>query len=187
MQFNQSLSGGELGITVVELVAVMVIIGILTVIAAPSVDLGRYRAESAMQEVGSLLLGAQRKAVTRQHDIAVMFDVNAEMITIHDDADNDGVIDPDERLRNHPLEAVEFGRGSAPALGFGGGAVTFSQQRNNLPAVVFHRDGSASEWGGVYLVATTSRRQTIRAVEVERSTGRASWYRYLASGWERNF
>ena len=182
-----NLIKSERGITVVELVAVMVIIGILTAIAAPTVDLGRYRAESAMQGVGSLLLGAQRRAMTRQYDIVVMFDEAQEMITIHDDSNNNGQIDGGERLRNYPLEEVDFGRGSAPALGFGGGAVTFTEQRDNKPAVIFHRNGSASEWGGLYLMATSRNRQSIRAIEIERSTGRASWYRFAASGWERNF
>ena len=187
MQFLNRVAASRAGITVVELVAVLMIIGILTVIAAPTIDLGRYRAESAMQGIGSLLLGAQRRAMTRQHDVVVMFDQAEAMITIHDDSNNNGQIEGGERLRNHPLEQVEFGRGGAPALSFGSGAVTFTGQRDNKPAVIFHRNGSASEWGGLYLTAVTRNRSTVRAIEIERSTGRASWYRFGAGGWERNF
>ena len=136
-------------------------------------------------------LAAQQQAVTRQHDFVVGFDAPNGSIRVHQDANNDGKIDAGERVRNWPLgDNVVFGRGGAPAFAIGQPAVTFTQVREGLPSVIFHRSGSASEYGGFYL---TSRRSALgglsrdaRAIEVERATGRATWYRYV-NQWSKDF
>jgi hypothetical protein len=61
-----------------------------------------------------------------------------------------------------------------------------------MPAVVFHRDGSASEAGGFYLTSTRAATsgahvEDTRAIELERATGRASWYKYGPPLWRRAF
>jgi hypothetical protein len=54
---------------------------------------------------------------------------------------------------------------------------------------VFHRTGSASEAKGVYITSQrTGHPEDTRALEVERSTGRVSWYRFQPpSSWKRGF
>jgi hypothetical protein len=70
----------------------------------------------------------------------------------------------------------------------GGNPINFTKQVGGMPAVVFHRDGSASEFGGFYLTfATGNRAKDTRAVEIERATGRAVWYRYSPPSWRRIF
>lgn len=180
------------GVTLIELLTVVVIIGILASIAMPRIDITRYRVNSAMQTAGLTLLAAQRTAVTRQHDVVVGFDVATASIRVHDDANNDGTVDPGERVRSRPLgDNVVFGLAGAPAWAIGANAVTFGQSRAGLPAVTFHRNGSASEYGGVYI---TSRRAAssglateTRLLEVERATGRTTWYRYAGGAWARGF
>jgi prepilin-type N-terminal cleavage/methylation domain-containing protein len=181
------------GVTLIELVIVVVIIGIVTSIALPRIDLARIRVDAAMQSTGTTLLAAQRLAVTRGHDVVVMFDVANAALRVHQDADNDGAVGANELARAYPLgDQVVFGLGGAAAHPIGGNAVNFVQTRNGLPAVTFHRSGSASEFGGVYL---TSRRATLaagrsgdtRALQIERSTGRTSWFRYNGSAWTQGF
>jgi prepilin-type N-terminal cleavage/methylation domain-containing protein len=181
------------GVTLIELVIVVVIIGIVTSIALPRIDLARIRVDAAMQSTGTTLLAAQRLAVTRGHDVVVMFDVANAALRVHQDADNDGAIGANELARAYPLgEQVVFGLGGAPAHPLGGNVINFGQTRNGLLAVTFHRSGSASEFGGVYL---TSRRATLvagrsgdtRALQIERSTGRTSWFRYNGSAWTQGF
>ncbi|MDH4045124.1 MAG: prepilin-type N-terminal cleavage/methylation domain-containing protein [Gemmatimonadota bacterium] len=182
---------GTRGVSLVELLTVVVIIGVMVAIALPRIDVSRYRVNSAMQTAGLLLISAQQQAVTRQHDFVVGFDAPNGSIRVHQDANNDGKIDAGERVRNWPLgDNVVFGRGGAPAFAIGQPAVTFTQVREGLPSVIFHRSGSASEYGGFYL---TSRRSALgglsrdaRAIEVERATGRATWYRYV-NQWSKDF
>ena len=180
------------GFTLIELMLTLVIVGIVAAFALPRVDIQRYRNEAAARTVGTSLLAAQLQAVSRQHDVVVAFDAAGNALRVHDDADNDGQVDGDEHVRVVPIgEAMVFGRGGASAAGVGPGPVTFTHQAGGLPAVTFHRSGSASETGGVYL---TSRREArsgghpdeSRLVMVERSTGRTTWFRFLNGSWTRS-
>jgi prepilin-type N-terminal cleavage/methylation domain-containing protein len=181
------------GFTLIEMLIVLVIIGLVVGLAAPKIDVTKFRVESAMQGVGTMLLAVERQAITQQHDVIVMFDVPNNLLRIHDDANNNGIVDPGERVRGMPLgEGIIFGRAGVTPRPMGMGAVNFTKVVAGLPAVVFHRDGSASEAGGFYL--TSNRAATggthlddTRAVELERATGRASWFKYGAGGWLRAF
>lgn len=181
------------GFTLIEIIIVLTILGLLTLIAIPNIDLGRYQANSAMQGIGATLLAAQRRAVTRQHDIIVTFNAATNSMSVHEDANNDGNVDATERNISFPMgEHVVFGKGGAPNHSIGAGPITFTKVVRGLPAVTFHRNGSASESGGFYL--TTQRAINAggiptdgRVIEIERSTGRASWFRYVNGAWERGF
>ena len=181
------------GFTLTELLIVLAIIGIVVAISAPKIDFIKFRLESDMQGVGMTLLAAERQAITQQHDVTLLFDVTQGVIRIHDDKNNNRVVDAGERVRGVALgEGVVFGRASAPARPMGPGPVVFTKKVGGFPALVFHRDGSASEAGGFYLTSTRAIRsgrheEDTRAIEIERATGRASWYRYGAPAWRRAF
>jgi prepilin-type N-terminal cleavage/methylation domain-containing protein len=179
--------------TLIEMVIVLTVLGLLAVIAVPRIDLGRFQANSAMQGTGSTILMAQRMAVTKQHDVIVLFDVNSQALLVHEDANNDGAVDAAERERRYPLgDKVLFGRGGAPLHSIGANDIMFTKVVRGMPAVTFRRNGSASEAGGFYM---TTRRAVNsggiatdgRVIEIERATGRASWYRYVNSEWKRGF
>lgn len=181
------------GFTMIEVIMVMVIIGLLAGFALPRIDIQRYRVESAMQGIGTTMLAAQRLAVTKQYDVVVMLDVANQSLRILEDANNDGIITTGERARGIPLgDQVVFGRGAAPVRSMGPGPIEFTKLVNGLPAVTFHRSGSASEEGGFYLTSkwaatTGARASDTRAIEIERATGRASWFRYTPPTWTRGF
>lgn len=181
------------GFSLIEMIIVMVVIGLLVGIAAPRIDVVKYRLEAGMQGVGMTLLSAERQAITQQHDVVLTFDVPGGVIHIFDDNNNNGIRDAGERERGLTLaEGVVFGRAAAPARPMGAGPVTFTKTINGLPALVFHRDGSASEAGGFYLtstraVASGQHLEDTRSVEVERATGRATWYRYGPPAWRQAF
>lgn len=182
------------GFALVELLIVLVIIGLVATFAAPRIDITRFRVNSAVQALGTTILTAQRQAVTRQHDVIVLFDTAAKLLRIHEDRNNNGAEDTGEHVRPVSLgEEIVFGRGPAPAMSpLGTGAVSIAKVIGGEPALVFHRDGSASEVGGFYVTSLRAQRDSIRpqdarAVTVERATGRASWFRYTGTAWVKLF
>lgn len=181
------------GFTLLELLVALTVLAIVMGIAMPRIDVDESRMNAATQSVGSTLLMAQRLAVTLQHDVVLAFDDGNGVIRVHEDANNNGVIDEGERVTHVELgEGVLFGLGNASPRPMGADAIVLKGEQGGLPALTFHRDGSASEEGGFYI---TSRRaqvvggypQDTRAVEVERATGRPSWYRAGINEWHRGF
>ncbi len=177
-----------------ELLIVLVMIGLMIAIAAPNINFGRYRVETAMQSLGTLLLAAQRSSVTAQHDVVVYLDTNNDLLRVHRDLNNNGAEDVGEIVRNYPLgDNVKFGMGSATAMpGWSGAQTTFANLRNGIPYITFHRNGSTSEAGGFYLTSANPGRNntensSTRALQLDRATGRTSWFRYTAAGWQRGF
>ncbi|MBA3854185.1 type II secretion system protein [Pseudogemmatithrix spongiicola] len=183
--------GARPAFTLIELVMVMVMIGLMVAISAPRIDIMGYRANTAIQVVGTTVLAAQRQALTQQHNVIVRFDTANRRLRVHQDRDNDGAVDPGEQLRAVPLgESIVFGLGSAPARGSLTTAITFTLTSNGDPAVTFHRDGSASEAGGFYMTTTRAiaggdKPEHSRLVVVERATGRSASYRYLGGEWRK--
>jgi hypothetical protein len=176
-----------------ELLTVMTIVGLTSAIVVPKLDLPHYAIDSAMRAIGTTLMAVQRDAVAAQHDVIVKFDSAGRALTIHYDKDNDGTVDSGERTRRNGLaDGVTFGRPSAvTARSFGANAINFETQ-GGVPAVTFHRSGSASESGGFYLTSIRATRpganrpDDTRAIEFERATGRAEWFRYRGT-WQRGF
>ena len=102
------------GFTLVELVVVVVMAAIVAGIAVPVVNIARYRTDSSVLELFSTLQASQRMAVLRGHTITVALDLDGNRYRIHNDENNDGVIDAGENIRWVPLgEGVTFGRGGA--------------------------------------------------------------------------
>jgi prepilin-type N-terminal cleavage/methylation domain-containing protein len=177
------------GYSLIEMLVVVVIMGMMASIALPKTGVATYKANSGAQVVASTLIYAQRQAISRQSDIRVAFDVANSELRIHEDANNDNVIDLAERVTVRALpEGIIFGRGTASARNMGAAVVNFTRTQGGLPIVIFRRDGSASENGGVYVTTTSGlsvgRTADVRAVEVSRATGRAGWYSFATGAWK---
>ena len=122
------------GFTLIEMLIVMVILGLVVAFAAPKIDMTKFRVESSMQGIGMTMLAAERQAITQQHDVILLFDVPNNVIRIHDDANNNGVMDAGERVRGVPLgDGIVFGRATAPARPMGAGPVTFTKVLQWVP------------------------------------------------------
>ncbi len=180
------------GFTLAEVLITIVIIGIAAAFALPKLNWSAYRVNGAARAVTGLLGRAQRLAVTEQNNVNVLFDVANNALKIHEDANNDNVIQTTERVREYPLgEGIIFGNGSAPARVYTPMPISFTHTQNGVLEIIFRRDGSASENGGFYITTTTSqtstRPQDARSIEVTRATGRADWYQYTGSTWVQKF
>jgi prepilin-type N-terminal cleavage/methylation domain-containing protein len=182
------------GFSLVELMLVMVIMGILGAIALPRVDVAQFQVNSAVQAISTTMVAAQREAITKQHDIILTFDAANRQVRLVWDANSDGAVGANERTRVVTLDdRVVFGRGGASARAFGSQPIDFDDVIDGLPALTFHRNGSASGVGGFYLTSRGAEagdpalKKHTRAVEIIRATGRTEWFRYNGSQWLRGF
>jgi len=175
------------GFTLVEVVFVMAILLILTSFIAPMFSLARWRADNAVQILATSLGSAQRLAVLRQHDVIVHFDTDARALRVHRDADNDGSVLAGEDVRQVDLpEHVGFGQGGAPDIPDALGDFDLIEGVAS-PGVTFHRSGSASRSGVLYLSPDRGGNEdptSVRAITIERATGVVRCFSYRTGSWE---
>jgi prepilin-type N-terminal cleavage/methylation domain-containing protein len=181
------------GFSLIELMMVIVLMGLVLGIALPRVNIEGARVNATIRSLTAAVSVAQRLAVTEQHNVIVAFDSASGRIRVHSDDNNNGVMDATERVTSTPLgEGVVFGRGAVPALTFttgstGGQTFNFTRTSTGYPAVIFRRDGSASENGGFYLTtvkgSASGNPRWSRAAEIIRSSGRVLWYSYASGTW----
>jgi prepilin-type N-terminal cleavage/methylation domain-containing protein len=183
------------GFTLIELMIVITMISILLGIAVWKVDVARYQINGDQQVVGTAFISAQRQAIAKQYNVIVIFDDVGNTLRIVGDANNNGQLDAGEPVRSIYLgDRVRYGIGSASPLAWGASPISFTQTEGStgLPAVTFYRNGSASESRGIYLASTRALvdptfAKDVRAIHVERATGRAEWWHYDGSTWIRGF
>lgn len=179
------------GFTLIEVLVVLVLIGVLTAVAAPGLDRFDFQIKAASQELVTRIAAAKHMSVLKQHDVVLGFDAANRRIRIHSDRDSDGTVDSNEDVRFYELpDDVGFGRGSAPSFGGYSNALNLSQTKGGLPTLTFHRNGSASEETAFYFTSLRAARnngfpEDARAVEVGRATGTISCRSYATSSWRQ--
>ena len=188
---------GRGGFTMVEMLIVITMMAIVAAMALPRVNVSRIQSKSSIQALGTTMLAMQREAISRQHNLVVMVDTAQRQLRVLYDANDTLAINNGERVRGIPLgEGIQFGRpATVPVRTFGGAAVNFTTQETttSLPAIVFFRNGSAREFGGVYLTTRLAlagdpdHRNETWAMEMIRATGRSEWMRWNGTTWMRGF
>ena len=172
--------------TLIELVIVLTIMSVVMALGIPHLDLSVYRADGAAQQVRSVFQTAQRTSLTRQYDVIVSIDTIQGGLRIAEDVNNNGTIEVSEWKFWRPLgegnrfqiPPVTLSNATATASVIGSQLTTV----DNLPSVIFHRDGSASSDAELYVASTARRRVDYRAIALTRSTGRSEVYRLGGAG-----
>ena len=177
------------GFSLVELLMAILVGGILTGIAVPRIDAARFQVDATAQEVASVVAGARAKALLKQHDVVLTFDVAGDRLYVLEDLDNSGAAGTGEERRMVQLSGgVKFDRGGATPIRGVTDVISFTKVSESLPSLTFHRNGAASEEGIVYLAsgrgagATTFPGDT-RAMTVERATGRVRCFSNRTGQW----
>ncbi|HEX3927274.1 MAG TPA: GspH/FimT family protein [Gemmatimonadales bacterium] len=166
--------------TLIELLIVIVMIGILSGIAASKLDFTRYRADAVGRGVMGQLAMAQRRAVSLQADVRIILPDSAR-IQVHEDTNDDNAVNSGERVVTYPLDHnFILSQGSAPNL-------PSPEDPTPLTSLTFRRDGSANRSGTFYLIGPgyDPLCKHCRAVAVSRATGRVVWYSYATGAWLR--
>jgi type II secretory pathway pseudopilin PulG len=175
-------------VTLIELVIVMVMLGVVAGLAYPRLNISQYRADAAAQQVRSVFQTAQRTSLTRQYDVVVSIDTMRGGVRIAEDSNNNGQIE----LREWKFwrSIGEGNRFSVPPKGISPSNLTpnaavvgpLLKTVDNLPSVIFHRDGSAGSDAEIYVSSTVRGRTDFRLVTMTRSTGRTELYRFAGTG-----
>ncbi len=176
------------GVTLVEMMIVVVLLSLVSALALPKINLAQFRSDDAVRAVRTTLQTAQRLAITRQYNVIVSFDTVQQRMRIVEDLNNNNAVDAGERVRWVPLD--NGARFATPATGINGGVGSAIVgpgviSVNSMPTVVFLRSGSSSSYVEVYLAASAREGSEWRAVQVTQSTGRTVWYRWLTSTWTK--
>jgi prepilin-type N-terminal cleavage/methylation domain-containing protein len=181
------------GVTLIEMIMVVVIIGIMAKVAIPRFDLNRYRADGAGRLARVLLQEAQRNAITRQSNVIVSFDPTYNRLRVVQDYNNNDTINTTDLVQYRKMaEGAMFSKpawsgavgvdGTAPAAAINGaGLLTIS----GLTTLIFRRDGSASSDVTLFITTRANVPTEYREIIVNASTGRTDMYKYNGTAWIR--
>ena len=167
---------------------VLAIIGIIAAFAYPKVNFTQFRVDAAARTVRVALQNAERLAVTRQYDVVVSFDTTNRRIRVLEDNNNNATVDAGEHVTYASLEdSVHFAVPPTGVSGTANGSIDGSSIRiiNNMPTLIFHRDGAASSDADIYITSKRAANDDFRCIRVIQSTGRTLWWRYLNGAWEQ--
>lgn len=183
------------GFTLLELLAVLTLIGLAAAAFGVRLDVWRYRMDGNARFVQNTLLGAQQIAVTQNVPVLLLFDASAHRIGLVRDLDGNRQMDAtDPTVWKSLLDGGRFrdppstidGALAVFATGPGMDAVTSA----GLPRLVITPSGSIAPTAGqstgdviVYLGSPSGRASHARAVRVLGATVRSTAWSFASGAW----
>jgi len=178
---------GNSGVSLVELLIVVIIIGIFSAVAIPKFSqwLENYRMNAEAQKVYFDLMLAKTNAVKTNSNVIVNFNTATNSYTIHNDANNNGVQDSGERVKQVWLDdGAEFNI-NAGIKDIDGNTATFAVELSGGGSTItFIPRGMASTSGTIFLIPTQDvgkQDDRMRAISVIEATGSVDLWKYDAS------
>lgn len=150
------------GITILEMMIIVVIIGIGSALALPQFDhtMDKLKLKTTGRDIVSSLRLARSDAVSQKFQFGVYFDINAKQYKLFKDLANPGSY------------SYDAGADSDVVIGTLPGNVNFGSCSFSNFAVIFKPDGSASTSGSIELHNTEEGYSGSLTVDVLSSTGR---------------
>lgn len=176
----------ESGLTLVELLIAIAILGILTAVSISNftswLEANRINAEA--QKVYFDLMLAKTSAVKNNNNVIVAFDSSSNTYQIHDDSNSDGVEDAGETIKSVALENG-MGFGFNPSLlDVDGNVLSSAISLEGGSTVTFTPRGEASSSGGVYVIPLVDMgkdNSRMRAISIVGATGGLELLKYSDS------
>jgi len=175
----------RVGFTVVELAVVVVLMGLMFALAMPKVRVDSAAVDTAARTINLAIMTAQRDAVSRGHNVLVVFDATTHTTRTAWDLNNNGEAESGEKSRPFLVpESVRFGRPpSVPALD------DDTSEPSEPGTLVLQRNGSANRVQVIYLTSARAlaggEHSDARALRITRATGRPVWFAWTGSEWRK--
>lgn len=152
------LVGNSRGVTLVEIMAALVVFGILIALSVPAFRkyMATEQVEGTVHRMAANLRLARQSAATERHNFKVRFNPTTKQYSILADVNNNGTADAGEMVLGPVNIPAELTVTNGPALPFSG------------DTLVFYPDGSTSSTG---TITFENRTHYSRLVRVMRSTG----------------
>lgn len=173
------------GTSIMELVAVLAIIGIFASVAIPNYSQWalRRQVDAESKKLSLELQLARISAIKNNNNVVVNFNVGANQYTIIDDTDNSGAANGAETVKTVPLNPkVSFGFSGAGIIDPNGNAVANSVALSiGGTNLTFNSRGQTDAAGSVYLIPTSEIGQSnvlLRGITIIQATGNIELWEY---------
>lgn len=171
----------------IELLTTLIIMGMIAAMAIPRIDMSRMRSDAALRQITTLMVQAQRTALSKQHNVIISVDVTTSRLRLVEDKNNSNTYDAGDRMVWMALEdGVKFVPCPTPFDGMSGTVIFLRPKTlDGFPSVIFRRNGAASSDGAMFIASRPADPTSVRAVGITQSTGRADGYKYTGAAWVR--
>ncbi len=175
------------GFSMIEMLTTLIIIGIITLMAIPKLDLSHMKSDAALRQLTSLFVQAQRTALKKQYNVIISVDAPNGRLRLVEDRNNSNTYDNGDRMVWMALEPGVIFVPTPLALDGISGTVTFLKPKtiDGYPSIIFRRNGAASSDGAMFITTKASDPGSLRGLEITQSTGRSDPYKYTGSAWIR--